>query len=116
MLKFELQSLMESREVQDPLRFLIKVGFNYHTAHRLLRTNSRSIRMDHVEQLCIALNCTPDDLLVWEVPRTMGNLSKHPLKKLTNRQRKGSILPKIKSLPQDKLDELRQYIDKLSEE
>ncbi|MFZ1805630.1 MAG: helix-turn-helix transcriptional regulator [Cyclobacteriaceae bacterium] len=116
MLKFELQSLMESREVQDSLSFLVKAGFNYHTAHRLLRTNSRSIRMDHVEQLCIALNCTPDDLLVWEAPKSMSNLSKHPLKKLTNRQRKGSILPKIKSLPQDKLDELRQYIDKLAEE
>lgn len=116
MLRFELQSLMESREVHQPLSFLVKAGFNYHTAHRLLRSNTRSVRMDHVEQLCIALNCTPDDLLAWEAPRTMGNLSKHPLKKLTNRQRKGSILPKIKSLPQDKLDELRQYFDKLSED
>ena len=116
MLRFELQSLMESREVHQPLNFLVKAGFNYHTAHRLLNTNPRSIRMDHVEQLCIALNCTPDDLLVWDAPKSMGNLSKHALKKLTNRQRKGSILPKIKSLPQDKLDELRLYIDKLSEE
>lgn len=116
MLRFELESLLESREVHQPLHFLVKAGFNYHTAHRLLNIESRSIRMDHVEKLCLVLNCTPDDLLVWDAPKSMGNLGNHPLKKLTNRQRKGSILPKIKSLPQDKLDELRLYIDKLSEE
>lgn len=116
MLKFDINSLMESREVQNPLNFMVKAGFNYHTARRLLNNETTHISNRHLEKLCLELNCTPDDLYTWVPGKSTKATGKIALSKLTNRNRKGSILPKVKTLPQEKLDELRKYIDKLAEE
>ncbi|MBI1767430.1 MAG: helix-turn-helix transcriptional regulator [Bacteroidetes bacterium] len=115
MLTFDLARLMESKEIQNPLQFLMKSGLTRHTASRLLHQNVASINYRNLEQLCLILNCTPNDLFSW-TPDSKKNTDKTALQKLAGRTRKGSILGKLKTLPEDKLDQLRQLVDKLSEE
>ncbi len=113
MLTFDLARLLESKEILNPLQFLMKSGFTRHTAHRLLRHRVDSISYRNLETLCLALNCTPNDLFSW-VPASDSVNEKTALQKLTGRTRKGSFIGKLKSMPEDKLDQLRQFVDKLA--
>jgi len=114
MLTLDLQRLMELREIQNPRGFLVKAGFTYHAAGRLLKSELAELR--YIEKLCVALNCTPDDLFGWVPDKGMRHAKGHALEKLAGRKRKGSIVPKLKNLPEDKLEQLHQFIDKLTGE
>lgn len=115
MLTLDIFRILESREIQNPLHFLHKNGFNYHTSRRLLSQHFAGISYRNLEKLCLLLNCTPDDLFSWS-PDNNSVQTKPALKKLSGRQRKGSILNKLKQLPEDKLEQIRQFVDKVSEE
>jgi hypothetical protein len=116
MLHLDIVRVLELREIQDPLRFLVKAGFNYHTANRLIKNQITKLSKEHLEQLCLLLMCTPDDFYNWTPDKSVRNATKQPLYKLSGRKRVGSIMPQIHALSQDKLHELRKYIDKLSED
>jgi len=112
MLRIDLSRFMASREILAPRRFLISQGFTYHMAGRLLREQTGSISYKNLEKLCRIFNCTPNDLYSWD---PMGETAdtKVALAKLAGRTRQASILGKLKQLPDNKLDQIRQLVDKL---
>ena len=112
MLYLELNKMMEDRGIENPNQFLVKAGFTYYAASRLLHTRKTTINLNHLERLCFALHCSIEDLIVWE-PKEMVNATKHPLYKLKARQRKGNISTGLKYLPPEKVEELRNYIQQL---
>jgi DNA-binding Xre family transcriptional regulator len=65
MLSFNLEPIFKARGIQKPFSFLIKAGFTPHTAHHIISGDSRSFRLDHIEQLCLVLKCEPNDLLLF---------------------------------------------------
>jgi hypothetical protein len=79
----------------------------------MLNEPRKRINFNHLEKLCIALNCSVEDVMLWEPPQSMKDADKHPLAKLRPRKRKGNITANIKDLPPDKLNTLRDYIEKL---
>ncbi len=112
MLRIDLSRFMASREILAPRRFLISQGFTYHMAGRLLHEQTGSISYRNLEKLCRIFNCTPNDLYSWE-PMEESADSKVALSKLAGRTRQSSILGKLKQLPDSKLDQIRQLVDKL---
>lgn len=111
MLRIDLFRFMASREILAPRRFLMSQGFSYHMAGRLLREQSESISYGNLEKLCHIFNCTPNDLYSWD---PMGECADNKaLSKLAGRTRQSSILGKLKQLPDSKLDQIRQLVDKL---
>jgi DNA-binding Xre family transcriptional regulator len=113
MLHLNLTTIIENRGIENPNQFLIKSGFTYYTASRMLNEARSKISFSHLEKLCIALNCSVEDLIVWEPPKGMKDIDKHPLAKLRPRKQKGNITSTIKNLPPEKLNALRDYIEKL---
>jgi DNA-binding Xre family transcriptional regulator len=113
MLSLAIKSLMEKRGIENPNQFLVKSGFNYYTASRVLNNVKGSVSFKHLEMLCIALHCSVEDLILWTPPKGMKNEDKHPLAKLKARKQKGNISSALKDLPPDKLDVVREYIEKL---
>jgi DNA-binding Xre family transcriptional regulator len=116
MITLDLSRLMETKGIQNPLQFLIQAGFTYHTAGRLIRNQIIKLDYKHLEKLCLIFNCTPNDLLSWTPPASLKGSDKLALSKLAGRKRKGSLVSKLIQLPEDKIDQLNQMLDKLASE
>ena len=116
MLYLNIHPILQDRGIENPNQFLIKAGFHYTTASRLLNDKLTLLNLDYVEKLCIALHCSIEDIIMWEPGKNTINVDKHPLYHLKTRKKKGDIREGLKKLPVQKLEELRTYIQKLSEE
>ena len=110
MLTFNLDTICRARGIKRKYAFLAKAGLTYRVARRLADGDTQSLRTSHIEKLCLALHCTPNDLLQW-TPE--GDVSRdHPLQAL-NREHQLDVLKEINELPLDKLQELKATLDEL---
>ena len=82
MLTFDLKTIFKERAIENPYTFLVKAGLSPQSATKLLNSQTRIIRLDHIEIVCQLLNCTPNDLIIW-MPKNGTNLPEtHSLNKL----------------------------------
>ncbi len=116
MLTLDLARVMETKGIQNPLQFLTRAGFTYHTAGRLIRNQIAKLDYGHLEKLCLLFNCTPNELLSWTPAASLKGSDKIALSKLAGRKRKGNLVSKLIQLPEDKIDQLSQLLDKLASE
>lgn len=116
MLHFDLVNMLRHREIENPYRFLVKNGFNYHTAGHLLRNERDSLSYKNLEKLCILLKCTPNDLFVWQKPKDVLGLENHPLHQLKPKPQSVNVTQKLQELSLDKLEQVKQFIKDLPEE
>ncbi|MFN7118258.1 MAG: helix-turn-helix domain-containing protein [Saprospiraceae bacterium] len=116
MLHFDLVGMMRRREIENPYRFLVKNGFNYHTARHLLRNERDSLSYKNLEKLCLLLHCTPNDLFVWQKPTDAVVAENHPLHQLKPKPQEVNIMQKLQELPLDKLELVKQFVKELPEE
>ena len=114
MLQLDLYRVFEDKGIENPARYLKKNGFTAHTTFRLLNNQVESISFRHLEQLCLLLNCSVEDLFSWHNETASAMYVHHPLSKLKRGERKGSITNQLKTLPLDKLNDIRNCIDQLS--
>jgi len=63
MLTFNLKKWFKIRGIQNPKKFLIQFGFSENQAQRLIKFSPYSLRLSTVFKLCLALRCTPNDLI-----------------------------------------------------
>jgi DNA-binding Xre family transcriptional regulator len=65
MLVFNLSRALKPRGVEKHYKFLLEQGFVPSSAHGFLRGAAIQIKFEQLERLCLALNCTPNDLFEW---------------------------------------------------
>ena len=41
-----------------------QLGMSYQNFNRMVNNETKSIRYEHIETMCLLLNCTPNDLFV----------------------------------------------------
>jgi|DEB19_MinimDraft_2_1074335.scaffolds.fasta_scaffold04650_2 DNA-binding Xre family transcriptional regulator len=114
MLKLDLYRVFEEKGIINPHVFLRQLGFTSHVACQILGNKIESISFLKLEIMCLALNCTIDDLFNWKFNDDTGRYNVHVLQKLKRGERKGNIVNDLKKLPLDKLEEVRNYIEQLS--
>ena len=114
MLKLDLYRIFEDKGIDNPHYFLRKNGFTSHTTSRILNNKGDSISFRHLEQLCLLLNCSIDDLFSWTNDDMTGIYKDHVIQKLKRGQRKGNITNPLKNLTLDKLNEVRSYIEQIA--
>ena len=114
MLQLDLYRIFEDKGIDNPHYFLKKNGFTSHTTSRLLNNKVDSISFRHMEQICLLLNCSIDDLFLWTNEDMTGIYKDHVIQKLKRGQRKGNIINSLKKLPPDKLNEVRNYIEQIT--
>ncbi len=100
-----------SRGIKKAFAFLRKLGFSHNLAHRLAQDDTKGIRFDQLEKLCIAFKCTPNDLLQWQ-DEGQNIDGEHPLRQLSQRPELEHI-QRIKSLPLETLQKVNDLIDEL---
>ena len=65
MLRINLSRIFRAFAVHRPTRFLVEKGYTYSTAQRLVVMNHSRFRLEDLEQLCLRMGCTPNDILEW---------------------------------------------------
>jgi DNA-binding Xre family transcriptional regulator len=116
MLKLNLLRAISDKGVENPNRFLRDCGITSYTASRLLNDRIESINFKHLEIICLGLRCTINDLFVWKPDKNTVDADLQPLQKLKPKAKQGDLNQKLRQLPFDKMDELRNYLDKLNTE
>lgn len=115
MLKIDLTSIFNARNITKPYSYLVKAGFSPNIATRLANNNVDSIQFRHIELLCFILNCEPNDLFSW-VPDTKITVSEnHSLNKLRKTPETVS-LNSIKQLSYKQLLKLSEKIEEIKKE
>lgn len=115
MIYLDLKQIFEDKGINNPNHFLWKNGFTRHTAHNLLNNKTVGISFKHLEQLCLLLNCSPNELLTWHNTDKTKNLQNHSLQILKKERSKGNINQTLQQLPVNKLNELRNFLNNLSQ-
>ena len=115
MIYLNLKPIFEAKGIDNPNHFLWKNGFTRHTAHNLLNNKTQGINFRHLEQLCLLLGCSPNDLLTWQNTDKANVLPTHSLQSLKKENSKGSITQVLQKLPVNKLNQLRNFLDNLSQ-
>ena len=106
MLKFNLHPFFKVRGVPNPRRFLIDLNINHISAAKLLKGEMTSLRLEHIEKICLALRCTPNDLLEWEPNKITRPDKDHPMYRLAQRKNFDRLLEKIGNLSPEELERL----------
>lgn len=111
MIQLNLKRIFKARGIEQPYRFLVKSGFVPFTAHKYKNGKVEHIRLDHIEQLCILLNCTPNDIFDWIPNDLLDDRPDHPLQKIRRREKKIEINKLLMGMPLEKLEEIERMIE-----
>jgi DNA-binding Xre family transcriptional regulator len=115
MLYIDIQKACSNKGVSDPRKFLLSIGFSHAATSRMLNNTYESLKFEAVEQICLHLNCTPNELMSWK-PKDNANATNHALDKLKPIAAQDSITGKLKRLSPDKLEKLRDFLGDLENE
>lgn len=112
MITLNLNTIFKARGITYPNSFLIKSGISRNVASALATGQTRNIKLDHIEKLCRALNCEPNDLFKFQADANDPLSKDHPLFKLQPDQE----APDLNTLPYKQLIELTKTIQQQTKE
>lgn len=115
MFYLNLKKIMRLRGIENDYRMLLKLGFASSTARMLLDGSAYQIKFEQLEKICLALNCTPNDLLEWQPPAESPVAETHSLQNLRRKPEKD--LPKLLAeIPSNKLDQVIDILQQFSKD
>lgn len=112
MLKLNLRKIASMRGIKNISIEMQRHGIKHYTASRYNRGMMAHFKLEHIEKLCLMMNCTPDDLLEWIPDKTLENAPDIALNKLKH-QEVFDFMEMSKNIPLDKLPELKKMCDEL---
>jgi DNA-binding Xre family transcriptional regulator len=110
MLLLNIKNILKARGIEQAYTFLVKSGFVPFTAHKYKNSKVEHIRLDHIERLCILLNCTPNELFEWIPNDLMDDRPNHPLQKIRRRDKRLDLHKMIANIPVDKFEEVEKLL------
>ncbi|MCV9389087.1 helix-turn-helix domain-containing protein [Reichenbachiella ulvae] len=109
MLRLNISRVMRIRGIRNPYKFLRDQGISHAVVNRLLSGKSKGVKMDQLQRICLALHCTPNDLMEWD--NAQSSLSdEHPIQELV-RVDDNFSLEDLRKLPLEKLRELEEMLE-----
>jgi DNA-binding Xre family transcriptional regulator len=112
MLSLDLQHIFKARGIDRPYTFLVKAGFTPHTANSICSSSTRAFKLDHIELLCKALVCEPNDLLSFKADKGEVLAADHPLLKLKHVDIDQNWRQTLATIPFNQLKELTKSLTK----
>jgi DNA-binding Xre family transcriptional regulator len=113
MLVFNPKKVFALRGIEKISNFLVKMGYSYPTAARFLKSKSRFVKVKDIERLCIALNCTPNDLFEWHADGKIVFGDNHSLNALAKSGQTKNLQELVKDIPSDKLALIENLLEEL---
>jgi hypothetical protein len=96
--------------IEHPYRFMVQNGFVSFTAHKYKNGKVEQIRLDHIEKLCILLNCTPNEIFEWVPNDLLDDRNDHPLQAIRRRDKKLEIVKLLSKMPLSRLEEIEKLL------
>ena len=107
----QYSSCCSIRSIGKPLSFFRNHGFSSASATRIAGGYMNSFSLDTVEKLCLALNCTPNDLLEWTPSKNMTVNDTHALNALKrNEDFLENVNRLVNNVPLEKLEKIQEII------
>jgi len=110
MLIWNFKRVCKMRGIEKPYSFFVKLGISHTVASHMATNKTDKILLRHLETVCLALNCTPDDILEW-VPANKSQdkplTALHALKPDAKSEDAAALLH---ALPVSKLEELARVL------
>ncbi len=111
MLYLNIKRVLRLRGIEKPNQFIINLGFAPATARNILRNSVWRMDFAHLERFCLALNCTPNDLLEW-MPENQPNAETQALFKL-KREGTEDLSKLLNTLPIEQFDKITEILREL---
>lgn len=105
MLKFYIKEVLKVKGYKPNTHILQRMGLRYTAANRLIKGETRSLTLDHLEMLCVFLNCTPNDILNFSSDSDNQLNADHPLNSLSKPLNQESPIDYIKTLTPEQAKE-----------
>ncbi|HVE58738.1 MAG TPA: helix-turn-helix transcriptional regulator [Pyrinomonadaceae bacterium] len=116
MLVFNLTRILALRGIDTPYAFLVKRGFHRTIAANLSNNRTINIKIAHLEKICRALNCTPNDLFEWRNDEQNALGENHALNALKRNKTAQQVSRILKDIPVDKLERAEELLNQLKDE
>ena len=113
MLYINLHPIFKARGIDRPHTFLVSIGIPSSTAHKFLEGSYRAPRLDNIERICKALNCTPHDILIWVPDKNNPIPQTHPLNQLNKYATTFNLHETFRTLPVEQLNQIADILNKL---
>lgn len=111
MLYLNLKHLFKIRQIERPHTFLVKLGIAPATVTKILSSDVYILRLNHVEMICKALYCEPNDLLAFKQDASHPLPATHPLLNLIPNDEEANWQEQLKTMPLDKLKKISKLIN-----
>lgn len=112
MLRLSVRPLLEFRGEKPSVKYLQSLGIPYHTARYLLSDYVTGFNIDTIEKICIALKCTPNDIVFYRQGATELP-AHHPLKELDEERFRNDIQDNLKKLGSEELLLVKEHLKAL---
>ncbi len=116
MLYLDLKKVMADRGIDYPNKFLHAHGFTDVMASNMVRGKMKGTSWKNIEQLCLALNCSPTELFSWQPDEGVTVAPNHPLQKLVVTEDAGALGRQIRALSPEKIEQLRGFVKDLAQD
>ena len=111
MLYFNLPRLLRQKGIVKPFSYFLSLGYSRTTASKMATNQVISFTVSKLEQYCIEMNCTPNDLFDYH-PNSSSNIGgDHPLNELIRDDVTNEINALLHNLPMKKIKELAALIN-----
>lgn len=110
MLKFDVSRVLLMKGIGRPGVYLRKLGYTPGKASRLVNGTTASINLYDLEQICLRLNCTPNDLLDWSPSDSEDDIANHALQSIRRKEAAVGLVALVQGLPVEKMQAIEKLI------
>ena len=111
MIRLNLNRLTFQKGITKPIGYLRTIGIRYETAKHYMGGRQKTLKLIDIEKLCMALHCTPNDLLEWHQSEHDAPLpATHPLAALHRAEPKANIGQLLLNASPEKLMEVQKLL------
>jgi DNA-binding Xre family transcriptional regulator len=104
-----VKRILRLRGIEKHYKYLLGLGFVPATANILLSSTAQRVTLEHLERLCLALNCTPNDLIEWQPNNTQAVAATHSI----NGLKKRNLNAMLSEVPVDKFEQIADILQDL---
>jgi DNA-binding Xre family transcriptional regulator len=110
MLKWNFKRMCKMRGIKKPYSFFINLGISHTIASHMATDKLNKILLRHLQDSCLKLNCTPNDLLDWVPDNKKQDTPDTALYALKKGDKADDAAELLSRLPASKLEELAKML------
>jgi hypothetical protein len=110
MLKLNISRVLMLKGVGKPYTYLVKHGYRRSKAYHLANSLTQKVDLDDLENICLKLNCSPNDLFEWTPSRIEEDIPHHALQSIRRKDSAVALVSLVQSLPVEHMDEVEKFI------